>query len=416
MSGAAPALAAGARDGTAADAVLGVVPRRAYEPASEDEAREAMRACAAEGLRVAFVGGGTDLGVGAPPAALDAVVRTGRLARIVEHAPADQIVRVEAGMTIAALQRALAPHGQRLALDPPLPERATAGGVVAANAFGPLRTRYGGVRDLVIGASFVRADGVLARGGGKVVKNVAGFDLPRLLVGSLGTLALVTSVTFRLHPIPQARATVLFPALDPRRVRALVRAWTEAQVEPAAAAALVGPGGWDLAVRLEGFAPGVAQQSDRLLGAAAAAGAAGARLDEAAEGALWARHDAIRVLGAFRAKLSARPADVEGAGAALAGLLAALPGGAGVWYPTLGLGYACGDAASPAEVAAAATAARAALAPSGGALVVAAASAEVRARFDPWGAPPSALAVMRRLKAQLDPDARLAPGRHAGGI
>ena len=115
---------------------------------------------------------------------------------MLEHSPSDQIVVVEAGVTLATLQRTLAAHGQRLALDPPSADLATVGGIVAANAFGPRRTRFGTARDLIIGLSLVRADGIAARGGGKVVKNVAGFDLPRLFVGSLGTLGLITSVTF----------------------------------------------------------------------------------------------------------------------------------------------------------------------------------------------------------------------------
>src|SRR6266542_2393298 len=176
------------------DAVLGVRPRFAVEPETLDEAAEAMRALAMDRLAVVFVGGGTDLELGAPPTRLDAVLRTTRLAKIREHAPSDQIVAVEAGMTVAALQRALAPHGQRLALDPPEPERATVGGVVAANAFGPRRTRYGPVRDLVIGITIVRADGVVARGGGKVVNSVVGSVPPRLPCGPPRRLALVAEV------------------------------------------------------------------------------------------------------------------------------------------------------------------------------------------------------------------------------
>src|SRR6266545_2589787 len=211
------------------DAVLGVHPRIVVEPATLDDAAEAMRALAADRLAVTFMGGGTDLELGAPPARLDAVLRTTRLARVKEHAPSDQIVAVEAGMTIAALQRALAP---------PEPERATVGGVVAANAFGPRRTRYGPVRDLVIGITIVRADGVVARGGGKVVKNVAGFDLPRLLCGSLGTLGLVAEVVLRLHPLPEASATALFEGLSGVDVEETVPTLRGLAVEPTAVAAL----------------------------------------------------------------------------------------------------------------------------------------------------------------------------------
>lgn len=162
------------RPAQAGDAILGVLPRSVVEPATLEEAAEAMKGFARDRLHVAFVGGGTELGVGAPPARLDVVLRTGKLARIVEHSPSDQIVVAEAGLPLASLQRTLAAHGQRLALDPPLPELATVGGLVAANAFGPRRTRYGTARDLIIGLSLVRADGTSARGGGKVKR--AHFD------------------------------------------------------------------------------------------------------------------------------------------------------------------------------------------------------------------------------------------------
>ena len=232
-----------------------------------------MRALAAEKAAVAFVGGGTDLELGAPPARLDAVVRTRRLARVIEHAPSDQIVAVEAGLPLAALQRHLAPHGQRLALDPPLPERATIGGIVAANAFGPRRTRFGAVRDLVIGITVVRADGVVARGGGKVVKNVAGFDLPRLFCGSLGTLGLVAEVVFRLHPLPEASATVVLAGLSAPTALEVARSALDARLEPVAVVALAEGEGFRLALRFEGFAPGVADQLDRLVALPAARGA-----------------------------------------------------------------------------------------------------------------------------------------------
>ncbi len=407
------ASAPAARPVDPADAVLGVRPRLALEPASLDEAAEGMRALARDRLAVAFVGGGTDLELGAPPARLDAVLRTRRLSRVREHAPSDQIVAVEAGMTIADLQRHLAPHRQRLALDPPEPERATVGGVVAANAFGPRRTRYGSVRDLVIGITVVRADGVVARGGGKVVKNVAGFDLPRLLCGSLGTLGLVAEVVFRLHPLPEASATVLLEGLDAADVAETVPVLRDLRVEPSALAALGAGDRFDLAVRFEGFAPGVAEQVERTLARAGA----GARLEGADEAALWARHDALRAAGDVRAKATFAPARLAAAVEALRPLAGALRGAALVLHPALGVAFVAGalDAAAPA--AAAVDAARAALRPLGnGALVLAAAPPALRAMADPWGPPPSAIEVMRRLKRQLDPEARLAPGRFVGGI
>ncbi len=410
-------MVAGAREGTPGDAILGVVPRLVLEPASVAEAADALRALARDRLRVAFVGGGTELDLGAPPTGLDAIVRTGRLARLVEHAPADQIATVEAGMPLAELQRRLAPHHQRLALDPPKAELATVGGVVSANAFGPRRHRFGTARDLVVGMSFVRADGTLAKGGGKVVKNVAGFDVPRLLVGSLGTLALVATVTVRLHPLPEAVESVLFAGLEAAQVRALVAAVQAAQLEPSSAAALTEGRALEVAFRFEGFAPGVAEQRQRLL---ALAGSLRLRADPLGDGAaraFWTRHDSIRSAGSLRAKIAAPPAALAAvAGGALGPLLEALHGGAAVLYPTLGLAFASGDPGTPEDASRAVAEARATLAPLGGSLVLTVAPAAVRALASVWGPDPPSIAVMRRMKDQLDPDHRLAPGRFVGGI
>ncbi|HSN93150.1 MAG TPA: FAD-binding oxidoreductase, partial [Anaeromyxobacteraceae bacterium] len=358
----------------------------------------------------------SDLDLGAPPARLDAVLHTRRMARVKEHAPSDQIVAVEAGMTLGALQRALAPHGQRLALDPPFPERATVGGIVAANAFGPRRTRYGTVRDLVIGATLVRADGVVARGGGKVVKNVAGFDLPRLLCGSLGTLGLVAEVVFRLHPLPEASATVEVGGLSAGETRALTRAALDLRLEPVAVAALADGSRFSLAVRFEGFAPGVADQAERLLSLAAKEGRRGARLEGPDEAALWARHDAIRMDGDVRARAAFPPASLEAAAGALGGLAASLGGGALIVHPALGVAFVSGHLEAPEPVARAVGEARAALRAGNGSVVLGAAPAALRERVDVWGPAPQAVEVMRRLKRELDPGGRLAPGRFVGGI
>jgi glycolate oxidase FAD binding subunit len=293
------------RPALAEDAILGVAPRSVVEPDTVEEAAEAMKACARDRLRVAIVGGGTDLGVGAPPTGVEVVLRTGRLARVVEHSPSDQIVVAEAGLPLAVLQRTLAAHGQRLALDPPFAERATVGGVVAANAFGPRRTRYGTARDLIIGLSMVRADGAVAKGGGKVVKNVAGFDLPRLFVGSLGTLGLITTVTFRLHPLPEASATVTVDQPTGAQVRAVVVAVREAQLDPTSVTLLAGPEGLSLGVRFEGFGPGVRQQAERLTGLGSALGLRFDLLEPAGAEAFWARHEAARTSGAVRVRLAA---------------------------------------------------------------------------------------------------------------
>ena len=406
------------RSPRAEDAVLGKMPGSVAEPSSIEEAAAVVAEASRGGKSLLFVGGGTDVEVGGAPESLDVLLSTRRLDRIVEHAPSDQIAVVEAGVTLAALGATLAAHGQRLALDPPLPERATVGGVIAANAFGPRRARYGAARDLLIGVTLVREDGRLARGGGKVVKNVAGFDMPRLMAGSLGTLGLIATATFRLHPLPEASATLLVRGLAPGPLRALIGRVRDAQLEPESVVAFrAGGASFDLAVRFEAFRPSVAAQRDGLARLCREASLGVEALDEAAARSLWARHDALRRHGGLRVKIAARPSALESVErSALAPLAEALGDAAAVWYPTLGLGFAGGTPRDAAAAAFAVSTARRALEAGGGSLLLLAAPEAVRAAADPWGAAPSALALMRAVKLRLDPGRRLAPGRFVGGI
>jgi glycolate oxidase FAD binding subunit len=386
-----------------------------YTPGSVEEASEVVRAAAGDRLRLVFVGGGTDLGLGAPPTALDAVVRTVRLDRIVEYAPADQIVVAEAGVTLAALQAVLARERQRLALDPPLPDRATLGGIVAANAFGPLRTRYGAAKDLLIGATLIRADGTVARSGGKVVKNVAGFDLARLMVGSLGTLGMLAVVAFRLHPLPEVRETVRIAGLSPGAIWEAARAIRDARLEPAAAVGLGAGGRLDLGLAFEGFEAGCVAQAQRAVEVLRKLGAA-ARLSGEEGQAFWARHHADRTAGPFAARFSALPSRLAAVADGLAPLEAALDGARTIVHPLLGVGFVSGAPEDAAALPTSLARAREALARAEGALAVVRCPDALRPGIDPWGPPPSAIALMRRLKERLDPEARLAPGRFVGGI
>jgi glycolate oxidase FAD binding subunit len=393
------------------DAIVGVRPRAAFAPATLDECAEVMALAARDQLRLGFVGGGTALAMGAAPTGLDAVVRTERLARIVEHAPADMVAVVEAGVTLATLQAALAAHGQRLAIDPPCPERATIGGVVAAAGFGPLRARYGAIRDLIIGVTLVRGDGTVARGGGKVVKNVAGFDLPKVACGSLGTLGLIAAATFRLHPLPETARTVLVAGLRAEQVVAVIAAVRAAQLEPTCAVAIAAEAArYDLGLRFEGFGRGVDHQVARLIEIAAQSQHAAQALSDEAAAAFWRRHDAARTAAPLRVRFTALPSRFAEVAARLARL------GPLTWYATLGIGFAGGDMTDGADrVATELAAARAALVADGGSLVLEAAPAELRG-VDPWGPPPPAFAIMQRLKQRFDPDGRLNPGRFVGGL
>src|SRR6267142_3606367 len=186
----------------AEDAVGGLQPKLVVEPGTERELAEILRLSNEGGVAVIPRGGGTKLSWGNPPVRADLILSTARLTKIIEHAWADLTVTVEAGCTIQKLQETLAQHGQRLALDPLWPEKATVGGVLSTNDSGALRLRFGALRDLIIGVTIALPDGTLASSGGKVVKNVAGYDLPKLVTGALGTLGVITRAVFRLHPLP----------------------------------------------------------------------------------------------------------------------------------------------------------------------------------------------------------------------
>src|ERR1700757_1842464 len=206
------------------DAVAGVQPRMIFEPRNETEVATALRVADNAGLSVIPRGGGTKTAWGNPPARADLILSTVRMNQVIEHAWADLTVSVESGCTVGTLQNALAQHGQQIAVDPLWPEQATIGGILSANDTGTLRIRYGGLRDLIIGVTIALPDGTLASSGGKVVKNVAGYDLPKLVTGALGTLGVITRAVFRLHPLPHNVRSFTFVPRDAADANRLVLA------------------------------------------------------------------------------------------------------------------------------------------------------------------------------------------------
>jgi glycolate oxidase FAD binding subunit len=175
-------------------------------PGDMQQVAEILRFAHANALSVMPCGGGTKLGWGNTLTA-DIELSMKRLNQLREHAWQDMTCTVQAGCKWTALQDALKTHGQMVGLDPLHPERATVGGIVACNDSGALRLKYGGLRDLIIGMTIVLADGTIAKSGGKVVKNVAGYDMHKLLTGSFGTLGVIAEVNFRLHPLEEHRRT-----------------------------------------------------------------------------------------------------------------------------------------------------------------------------------------------------------------
>ena len=222
------------RPASPADAVSGVRPKLVVDPGTEKELAEVLRLSNEAGLAVIPRGGGTKLGWGNPPARADVILSTARLSAIIEHAWADLTVTVEAGCTIQRLQETLAQHGQRLALDPLWPKKTTIGGVLSTNDSGGLRLRFGALRDLVIGVTIALPDGTLASSGGKVVKNVAGYDLPKLVTGALGTLGVITRAVFRLHPLPRNTVSLSIPTSHVDETQRFVHAVQDSKLAHAA--------------------------------------------------------------------------------------------------------------------------------------------------------------------------------------
>jgi glycolate oxidase FAD binding subunit len=420
--------------------VDGRTPAAVVFPASADEVARVVRAAAAAGASVVPWGGGTLMQLGAPPPDGAVVVVTRRLAAVLEHEPGDLTATVEAGLTLEGLQRALGARGQWVPLDPPAPEAATLGGVLAANAAGPRRQLYGTARDLVIGIRVVSPEGDLVRAGGRVVKNVAGYDLVKLYIGALGTLGIIVDATLKLRPRPEAEAAcwAVFPG--PGEAAAAARALAGGDLGPAAlelldpraAAAGARHAGLDagagaaLLVAFDGLATTVAwqgQEAARLLRAAGAQPAL--TLDAAATARALAAAREVRrtVPGAVAvARVGVLPADLgaylDEAAQAVAGegLALAAVAHAGQGLATLLL-VGARAAAPPAPATAAALArCRDAARARGGHLAVESAPLAVREICPVWDPPGPAGALMRGLKARLDPAGIMNPGRFVAGL
>jgi len=243
-------------EATEEDAVEGVEPDFVVEPGSIEEISDVMKLAAREGLAVAPRGSGTKMHIGDPPRQLELIVSTARMNEVLEHTPGDQIVRLQAGVKLEDLQEHISGSNQMLTIDPP-ESGATIGGIVAANSSGPRRYRYGTIRDLIIGITVVLHDGTVAKAGGKVVKNVAGYDLSKLFTGSLGTLGVIATANFRLHPRPEATRTVAVEVAGPQQAQAAAQAIVHSQVEATAVELHYGESEKLLAVLLESIPGGI---------------------------------------------------------------------------------------------------------------------------------------------------------------
>ncbi|EHK85650.1 FAD-binding oxidoreductase [Saccharomonospora azurea] len=347
--------------------------------------REAHEALADTREPVTLRGAGTAADWGDPALPTPAVLDTTRMTGVLAYNPADMTVSVRAGTPLRALAAELGEHGQRVAFDAARVQRgATVGGLVATADSGPLSLTYGSLRDLVIGATVVLADGTVARTGGHVIKNVAGYDLAKLLHGSYGVFGLLAEVVLRLHPLPSASRTVCVEAPLPAAAEHAA-AVLSGQSEPVAFEWLDDL----LLVRLEGTPEGTDARARRL-----ADDLGGTVLDDDAADAAWARH--ADLVDAANLRIGVRPSRLPAVLAAIGGDTATATVGLGTGVATLSVPDTDIEAAHDAVTAVNGTSVVRRAVPSG-----------VR----PWGQVPSAVRVLRALKNELDPEGRLCPGR-----
>ncbi len=398
-------------DATPEDQVDGVDPGLVARPGDTAQVAEVLRAAAAHRLTVVPRGQGTKLSWGRPPRSADVLLDVSGLDQVLDHAAGDLIVAAQAGALLSEVQSVVGQGGQQLALDETV-AGSTIGGLLATNTSGPRRIAAGSARDLLIGVTVVRADGVVAKAGGRVVKNVAGYDLGKLVIGSFGTLAVITDATFRLHPEPPARSWVSLSVADPARAQAAVQSVLHAQAVPAAIEVEWprGAGGGAVHVLLEGRADGVAGRAAtvrNLFGGSATeseeapAGGAAYPWDVVARGD--ERATALKLTFSLSGLAEVLTVAAE-IGAHVRG-----SAGAGVVYAALPAGVTADEARAAVDRL------RGTCTRVGGSAVVLDAPAAVKAAVDVWG-PIPALDLMQRVKDQFDPDHRLAPGRFVGGI
>ncbi len=426
---------------TAAFVVDGLAPALTVRPGTQDEVAAVVAACAAEGAALVPWGGGTAMGMGNRPGRMDVVVRLDRLDRVVEFDPDNLCVTVEAGLPLARLQALIAGKHLILPLDPPNAARATLGGLVAANLSGPHRLQHGTARDWVLGMRVVLPDGERICCGGRVIKNVSGYDMNKLFIRSFGTLGIVTEVTLKLLPMPAARTSVLglFPDLPGAAavVEKVMASFLLPEAldlfDPAALELLaLGPGiegHFGLAAGFAGSPATMQRQVRDMEALIADQGGTARRYQDADSVRLWSA-----IADGFGALPAAPPpvlctlavpigrtaemmasARARATGHGLGAVLAAHAGSGILRAALLPGAGSSGDAAIPA-MAAVLEVLREEAAALGGSLVLQEAPPSLKARVDAWGRPGSAFAVMRRIKAEFDPQGLCSPGRFLGGL
>jgi len=426
-------------------AVDGKVPKVVAFPNNADAVSSVLAFASKADLSVIPRGSGTKMALGGIPKKLDVALSLVNLNRIVEYEPADLVVTAEAGLRLAELQKTVAKNGQRLPLDPPYTDTATLGGTVSSNSSGPMRYRFGSWRDLLLGVRVALPSGAMMKSGGKVVKNVAGYDLKKLYIGALGTLGVVTELTFRLYPLPESEKTFIASFRDVKSAADLAGRILASELLPYAIEAL-NPG----AARV------VADESGVQLGEASYAVAVGfGDVDESVRKQLSTTEELARSSGALESVV------LEGTGEEsvwnairnLAGSLDRRDSRGVACKATVPIsraleacdalerlaarrGYVCvasshvgngivnfyisaeraRQGARVDDLASVITEARGLTSQLDGTLVVERCPPEIKALVDVWGPTRTDFELMRVIKSQFDPWGILSPGRFVGGL
>lgn len=396
------------REATPEDSVDGVAASYVIEPGSTEEISEVMQVAARENLAVAPRGAGTKMHIGDPPAALDLLVSTARMNEVIEHVPGDQIVRLQSGVKLSTVLDQVGGSNQLLALDPPETKAgATIGGVIATNSSGPLRLRYGTVRDLIIGITVVLHDGTVAKAGGKVVKNVAGYDLSKLFTGSFGTLGIIATANFRLHPIPEVARTVSVEVSSAQDAGGAAAAIMGSQIAPSACELR-----WDderksVSTLVESIPGGIEAKVETASFLLKPFGEVS--VSEEVGLPTMPEDDVLLKLTAPPAELTGVLESVSGA-AERKGVGARLSGHAATGVTFAGLS---GESEAIAEVV---EELREIRTRRGGSVVIQKAPVDLKWKVGVWGPGGDSINLMRRVKDKFDPRGGLNPGRFIGGI
>lgn len=396
---------ASVRRATSADSVDGVLPAGVVAPESTEQVSAVLAWANERDFRMIARGGGSKLEWCNPAGAVDLILSLEKFQRIVEHAWQDMTVTVETGVTIATLQRELTKQRQRLPIDALWPERSTVGGVIAANDSGALRLRYGSIRDLILGVTAVLANGTIARSGGRVVKNVAGYDLPKLFAGSFGTLGVITEVTLRTYPLPHSARTISIQFKDLADASRYMLALADTSLVPTGVQLRVASGQPVMVdVRFEGLEEGITAQI-----ATATELASPARTFSTTEDA-WGKREELWMADEFSivGKFSVLPSKIAGCMSAIASHCDSFA----AVSQSSGLGHCRIKIKDPQTL----IALRAAIHQIGGTFTLLHAPLEIRRGVDSFDDAGSAHPLMVRIKQLFDPKGILSPGRFAGGI